>query len=186
MSGAPFARSTSAPPQTPSRALFAGFDPDPELSAALEARGVEIASVARAGDIAGRVEEWHPAFLVLDLDAEGAGDVALGLPEAPARVERVALLASSGSVFLAMKCLAARRADHVLMKPIQADELAHLLTAPAASSGIKRLPSLERIQWEYIQAVLGSCDGNVSEAARQLGIYRQSLQRMLRRHPPSR
>jgi transcriptional regulator of acetoin/glycerol metabolism len=49
-----------------------------------------------------------------------------------------------------------------------------------------RLPSLERVQWEYIHAVLNSCAGNVSEAARQLGIHRQSLQRMLRRHPPNR
>jgi ActR/RegA family two-component response regulator len=47
-------------------------------------------------------------------------------------------------------------------------------------------PSLERIQWEYIHAVLDSCGGNISEAARQLGVHRQSLQRMLRRLPPRR
>jgi len=58
--------------------------------------------------------------------------------------------------------------------------------ARSSAGGGRHLPSLERIQWEYIHAVLGSCDGNVSEAARQLGIYRQSLQRMLRRHPPNR
>jgi two-component system response regulator RegA len=43
-----------------------------------------------------------------------------------------------------------------------------------------------RIQWEYIHAVLESCGGNISEAARQLGVHRQSLQRMLRRLPPRR
>ncbi|MEY4544085.1 MAG: hypothetical protein RL685_280 [Pseudomonadota bacterium] len=47
-------------------------------------------------------------------------------------------------------------------------------------------PSLERIQWEYIHAVLDACGGNISEAARQLGMHRQSLQRMLRRLPPCR
>jgi two-component system response regulator RegA len=47
------------------------------------------------------------------------------------------------------------------------------------------LPTLERMQWEYIHAVLDSCQGNVSEAARRLRMHRQSLQRMLRRHPPS-
>jgi DNA-binding NtrC family response regulator len=57
---------------------------------------------------------------------------------------------------------------------------------PASPEFTPRLPSLERVQWEYIHAVLESCRGNVSEAARQLGIHRQSLQRMLRRHPPSR
>jgi ActR/RegA family two-component response regulator len=58
--------------------------------------------------------------------------------------------------------------------------------AAKSSEAAFRLPSLERVQWEYIHAVLNSCAGNVSEAARQLGIHRQSLQRMLRRHPPSR
>jgi two-component system response regulator RegA len=55
--------------------------------------------------------------------------------------------------------------------------------APVDSSS---WPSLERIQWEYIHAVLESCGGNISEAARQLGVHRQSLQRMLRRLPPRR
>jgi two-component system response regulator RegA len=64
--------------------------------------------------------------------------------------------------------------------------LAAFLAAPSHASDGPRLPSLERMQWEYIHAVLGSCSGNVSEAARQLGIHRQSLQRMLRRHPPNR
>jgi len=180
------ARPLSAPAAAPSKALFACCGLEPGLARALESREVEVASVARASDIATCVEQMQPVCLVLDLDAEGASDVALAFAEAPGRAERVALLASAGSVFLAMKCLAARRADHVLMKPASAEELAALLTAPTERGVTLRLPSLERIQWEYIQAVLGSCDGNVSEAARQLGIYRQSLQRMLRRHPPSR
>jgi two-component system response regulator RegA len=33
--------------------------------------------------------------------------------------------------------------------------------------------------------VLLDCKGHVSEAARRLGILRQSLQRRLRKHPPS-
>lgn len=44
--------------------------------------------------------------------------------------------------------------------------------------------SLARAEWEYINEVFVSCGGNVSEAARRLGIYRQSLQRKLRRGPP--
>ena len=58
--------------------------------------------------------------------------------------------------------------------------------AEPSRADIERVPTLERMQWEYIRAVLGSCGGNVSEAARQLGIYRQSLQRMLRRRQPLR
>lgn len=59
-------------------------------------------------------------------------------------------------------------------------------TTAFADSADASWPSLERIQWEYIHAVLESCGGNISEAARQLGVHRQSLQRMLRRLPPRR
>lgn len=68
----------------------------------------------------------------------------------------------------------------------QSPDLRLIITSPDAAPAAPRLPSLERLQWEYIHAVLGSCAGNVSEAARQLGMHRQSLQRMLRRNPPTR
>ncbi len=45
--------------------------------------------------------------------------------------------------------------------------------------------SLARARWEYINLVLSNCDGNVAAAARHLGIHRQSLQRMLKKLPPS-
>jgi two-component system response regulator RegA len=42
---------------------------------------------------------------------------------------------------------------------------------------------LDRVHWEHLQRVLMECDWNVSEAARRLGIHRQSLQRKLRQLP---
>lgn len=167
------------------KVLFACCSPEPALVRALEKRSIHVATVCHAGEIEALLAQSRPACVVLDLDAPQAEEVALCLPEGPARRESIVLLASGPSVFLAMKCLASRRADHVLMKPADREELATVLGEPGSSTGT-RLPSLERIQWEYIHAVLGSCDGNVSAAARQLGMYRQSLQRMLRRHPPSR
>jgi two-component system response regulator RegA len=41
--------------------------------------------------------------------------------------------------------------------------------------------SLARVQWDHIRAVLTEVGGNVSEAARVLGIHRRSLQRKLSR-----
>jgi two-component system response regulator RegA len=43
--------------------------------------------------------------------------------------------------------------------------------------------SLSRAEWEHIYRVLESADGNVSEAARRLGIHRRSLQRKLKKPP---
>jgi two-component system response regulator RegA len=46
------------------------------------------------------------------------------------------------------------------------------------------LPSLARLEWDYIQAVMEHFAGNVSKAASALGMHRRSLQRKLRRLPP--
>lgn len=45
-------------------------------------------------------------------------------------------------------------------------------------------PTLEQLEWEHISRVLLDCDGNITHAAERLGIYRQTLQRKLRKHVP--
>jgi two-component system response regulator RegA len=47
-----------------------------------------------------------------------------------------------------------------------------------------QVPSLARVEWEHIQRVLTDCGGNISQAARLLGIHRRSLQRKLSKYPP--
>jgi two-component system response regulator RegA len=48
------------------------------------------------------------------------------------------------------------------------------------------VPSLHRVEWEHIQRVLTDCGGNVSKAARLLGLHRRTLQRKLAAAPPRR
>jgi DNA-binding NtrC family response regulator len=48
------------------------------------------------------------------------------------------------------------------------------------------LPTLAAMEWEYINRFLVAASGNVSAAARVLGVQRSTLQRKLRKHPPSR
>jgi two-component system response regulator RegA len=72
-----------------------------------------------------------------------------------------------------------------LTKPVDAETCARVLRGlPPGKS--EDLPSLERVEYEYLQRVLADCAGNVSEAARRLGMHRKSLQRKIARHPPSR
>ena len=60
-----------------------------------------------------------------------------------------------------------------------------VLGATSTASGVTDTkPSLARVEWEHIQRVLSDCGGNISEAARQLGIHRRSLQRKLSKLPP--
>jgi two-component system response regulator RegA len=43
--------------------------------------------------------------------------------------------------------------------------------------------SLNQHEHEYIEFVLSQNEGNITKAAQQLGLHRQSLQRKLRKHP---
>lgn len=43
--------------------------------------------------------------------------------------------------------------------------------------------SPERVEWEHIQKVLAENNGNVSATARELGMYRRTLQRKLAKKP---
>lgn len=80
-------------------------------------------------------------------------------------------------------------ANHYLSKPADADQI---LTAykkisdsePPADSISHAVPSLARVEWEHIQRVLTDCGGNVSQAAKLLGLHRRSLQRKLAKYPP--
>lgn len=79
-------------------------------------------------------------------------------------------------------------ADFAFVKPVKAREIERCYLAK------RRMPlaapwqvtaTLEQIEWEHIARVLVDCRGNISLAAERLGIYRQSLQRKLRKHAPT-
>lgn len=74
----------------------------------------------------------------------------------------------------------------MLLNPVHSTEIVRHLSRADEPEHAWVTPKLARAEWEHIQRVLADCDGNVSEAARRLGILRQSLQRRLRKHAPSR
>jgi two-component system, response regulator RegA len=77
-------------------------------------------------------------------------------------------------------------ATHYLTKPVDADEI---IAAFGREQGDARTPvvetpvSVERLAWEHIQRVLMECHGNISAAARRLGMHRRTLQRKLGKYP---
>jgi len=84
-----------------------------------------------------------------------------------------------------------RGADYYLSKPIDADQILaayeRLQTPgdPVPNSPVEA-PSLARVEWEHMQRIMVDSGGNISEAARKLGIHRRSLQRKLSKYPPVR
>lgn len=79
-------------------------------------------------------------------------------------------------------------ADVVVFKPITFREILHSLEKHEQDEpiDIDDTPTLARAEWEHIMRVLADCNGNVSMAARRLGIYRSSLQRRLKKFAPRR
>lgn len=100
---------------------------------------------------------------------------------------KVVLMSGYLSVAYAVDAVKAG-ADVVVHKPVTVREILHRAenNVPHSKGEEHKRPSLELVQYEHIMRVVADCGGNISEAARQLGIARQSLQRRLRRSAPKR
>lgn len=102
----------------------------------------------------------------------------------------IAIVLCSGYLSVAVAVAGVQAgANSVVFKPITFREILRQLENPAqlpTKAELADTPTLERAEWEHIMRVLADCNGNVSMAARRLGIYRSSLQRRLRKFAPRR
>lgn len=100
----------------------------------------------------------------------------------------VIMLTGYGSIPTAMQALKLG-ADHYLAKPADAEQIldayAQLNKDTNEHHTPTTVPTLARVEWEHIQRVLADCEGNISRAAKLLGIHRRSLQRKLSKYPPA-
>jgi two-component system response regulator RegA len=158
------------------------------LGRALSSRGYEV-RLAVDGACATRLaKEDSPELCVLDLRMPGASGLEV-LRELLAidPTTRVIMLTGYGSIATAVEAMRLGAAGYV-QKPAGADEILAAFDKAAAEPltavGEYAAPSLARVEWEHIQRVLADCGGNLSRAARQLGMHRRSLQRKLQKYPP--
>jgi len=158
------------------------------LARALGARGLIVSTAGnRAGALAA-AREGAPDFIVLDLKLGDDNGLAL-IPELLDLDPRVRILLLTGYASIATAVEAIKRgAWDYLAKPVDADQVLQAIRSgmrgvdesPASAFAA---PPLKRLEWEHIQRMLAECDGNVSEAARRLGMHRRTLQRKLSKRP---
>jgi two-component system, response regulator RegA len=158
------------------------------LGRAFADRGFEVRTAQSADEALSLARKDSPEFAVVDLRMPGASgiDVVRELNAIdPATV--VVMLTGYGSIATAVEAIRAG-AVHYLAKPVDIDEILAALTGKSAPSanGSAVVPSLARVEWEHIQRVLSDCEGNISRAARLLGLHRRSLQRKLSKDPVRR
>jgi two-component system response regulator RegA len=144
-------------------------------------------TVLAATSVAGAMvaaREQPPDLVVTDLRLGTESGIDLIEPLRQAHPDcTIALVSAYLSV--ALTAVAVRKGAHVvLFKPVHPTEIVRRLPQLDAEDPACVTPTLARAEWEHIQRVLLDCNGNVSEAARRLGILRQSLQRRLRKHAP--
>ncbi len=133
----------------------------------------------------------HPHLAVVDLRMPGMDGLDL-VERLRATDASMTILVLTGYGSIPTTITALRRgADYYLSKPADADQILatyeRLRTPdfPLPKAPVEA-PSLARVEWEHLQRVIADSGGNISEAARKLGIHRRSLQRKLSKYPPAR
>jgi len=128
----------------------------------------------------------HPDFAIVDLKMPGPSGLELvsKLHELSPKTN-IIVLTSYASIATAVEAIKLG-ATHYLTKPADADEIVAAFNRQEGDSEIpvaEKPISVNRLEWEHIQKVLAECDGNISKAARQLGMHRRTLQRKLQKRP---
>lgn len=157
------------------------------LATALARRGFQVSTAHDGRRALELAEVERPGFAVVDLRMPGCSglEVVAGL-HALDPAMRILVLTGYASIATAVEAVK-RGAVQYLTKPADADEVVAAFEAEEPRAAVPPLPmSLDRLEWEHIQRVLGEADGNVSEAARRLGIHRRTLQRKLFKRPVRR
>jgi len=152
------------------------------LGKTLQLRGLE-AHTASTLTSAQRALRQHRLDLVV-LDHHLGEQSGLDLLDEAVAVARVVMVSGYASVALAVRAMRGG-ASAVLVKPATIDEILHAADEEDHASPPGTLPSLQRVEWEHLQRALADSEGNVSEAARRLKLPRRTLQRKLRKLPPT-
>lgn len=157
------------------------------LARALTERGHSVAEARSAEDVIERPPQPPPEHAIVDLRMGGASGIeairALRRLDPP---PQCLVLTGYGSIVTAVEAIRHGAVDY-LTKPVDVDDILAAFEAAGEGTESSRehpVPTLGRVEWEHIQRVLHACGGNVSQAARKLGLHRRTLQRKLAIAPP--
>lgn len=134
--------------------------------------------------------QQKPDCILLDMKLASQNGLTLIKPIRAALPKvKLVLLTGFASVTTAVQAMRLG-ADDYLAKPVNTQMLLTALDITQEAESTIDLDvdtmSAERVEWEHINQVLNSNDGNVSATARQLGMHRRTLQRKLQKKPVSK
>ncbi|OIQ79775.1 photosynthetic apparatus regulatory protein RegA [mine drainage metagenome] len=157
------------------------------MARALKRRGF---AVTVAHDVATAVqlaEPEPPEYALVDLKMPGDSGLALVRQlHALDPATRIVMLTGYAGIATAVEAIKLG-ATHYLAKPADADEVVKAFSRSEGDAHTSVAPSpltVDRLEWEHLQRVLGEHDGNISATARALNMHRRTLQRKLAKSPP--
>ena len=162
------------------------------LSRALKRHGIQsiIAHSQEEAIIQFNEANPKPEHAVIDLNLNGESGLSL-IPKLLNIDPKLKAIVMTGYSSIATTVEAMKLgAINYLCKPADINEImrafndvsSHSISLNAVNLDVQR-PSIDRIEWEYIQKALADNDGNISATARSLGMHRRTLQRKLQKKP---
>lgn len=152
-------------------------------------RGFRVLTACDYDEAMAIAREDSPDLAVVDLRMPGRSGLELlrDLKELN-EATKVVMLTGFGSIATAVEAMR-YGAHNYVSKPADTDDIIRAFEKAESAPSTPELtdyhaPSLARAEWEHIHRVLDDCGGNISEAARRLGIHRRSLQRKLHKLAP--
>ena len=157
------------------------------LRTALEKRGQSVMAAPSTDEAINLLKTELPERVLVDLRMGGASglDLLAWLGDHAPAVPTV-VLTGFGSIATTQEAIR-RGAVGYLTKPCSIERILAAFEPPLSLKPEEiPLPSLEQVEWDHIQRILADCNGNVTRAAKVLGMDRRSLQRRLAKPPTLR
>lgn len=158
------------------------------LARALGERGYVVHTAADHAEALALARTTRFERAVIDLRMPGPNGLQLlhDLRALDAELE-IVVLTGYGSIATAVEAVRLGARDY-LTKPCHADRILSAFAdePPPAEEPRFETPTLARLEREHIERVLQDCHGNVSKAARVLGLHRRTLQYKLAKFPVNR
>lgn len=160
------------------------------LAQALLDRGNEVTTAASHDAAEAVARDLAVDRAIVDLKMPGKSGLATVrmLKEVQPAIE-IVVLTGYGSIATAVDAVR-HGASEYLQKPSHTEQILGAFDRGADPIDEDALalqtPSLAKIEWEHIERVLQECGGNISRAARVLGVQRRTLQYKLAKFPVAR
>ena len=156
------------------------------LANAIKKRGYNVIIAHDLQQAMQLADEQHPEFALVDLriGQDSGLSVIKSLVESGQDI-RIVVLTGYASISTAVESIKLG-AVHYLTKPAEVDDILAALYHDQGNADIdlqSRPMSTRRMEWEHLQKVLSDYDGNISAAARAMGMHRRTLQRKLQKKP---